>query len=192
MKYLKKSAESQIIVRSLSYEEVGQRIEIRRLLIAEQKGFCAYSERYLMETDSIDIEHFDGRLKSTTADNYYNWYGVLTWLNSHKPKNILPFEPILLPSSEDLLDRITYSEGVFHTINQNDIEADNLIKYLGLNKPELFNDRSRHISRVKKLYELCNNDLENLKTILKDNKEYLSFCTALEHEFQESFDDLLQ
>lgn len=71
MRFLKKIANSQIITDNLNYSNVGQRDSIRAILIKEQKGFCAYSERFIKHTDSVDIEHFDARKKNTVNDNYY-------------------------------------------------------------------------------------------------------------------------
>ena len=87
MRYLKKINNSAIVVNNLNYANAGQRADIRAALINEQQGFCAYSERFIKHTDSVDIEHFDPRKKDTTDDNYYNWYATLRWLNSHKPYN---------------------------------------------------------------------------------------------------------
>ena len=106
MKFLKKQSDSKIIKENLSYSNSSDRKEIRELLIAEQYEFCAYSERFIKKTDSVDIEHFNPTHKGTHTDNYYNWYAVLNWMNTHKPKKINSYLPILEPHSEDLLDRI--------------------------------------------------------------------------------------
>ncbi|PHR14784.1 MAG: hypothetical protein COA40_00990 [Aequorivita sp.] len=191
MKYLGKRANSEIIEKKLNYETNNQREEIRKLLVQEQNQFCAYSERYIKETDSVDIEHFDGRLKSSEEDNYYNWYGVLTWFNSHKPKKIDPFIPFLIPHSADLKDRIKYENGIYIIINEEDIEAQNLIDYLGFNKVELFNDRKKHINRIATLLEMLNKDIDSLKEHFKKDKDSLSFATAIEVEFEIDLEDLI-
>lgn len=190
MKYLLKNENSSIIRENLSYEKKSERPKIKQELIKEQENFCAYSERYLLNTDEIHIEHFDGRIKHTTDDNYYNWYAVLSWMNSHKAKKIEPFLPIIQPYEID--DKISYTNGVYFPTNSTDIESKNLIEYLGLNKYELFVDREKHISEMKTmLTDFCNNDIEKLKDFLKYNRKNLSFYTALEHELNIDLSDLI-
>jgi hypothetical protein len=184
MNYLSKNPGSKIITQDLKYSNKNDRQNIRYILINEQNGFCAYSERYFNNTDQVDIEHFDPRLKSSEEDNYYNWYAVLAFMNSHKPKIIEPFIPFLSPSSHDFKNRISYSDGLFFSSNTDDTEATNLIDYLGFNKKELYDDRSKHINRLKSILFFLGNDKERLKDHLTNTKEDQSFITAIKHEFQ--------
>jgi hypothetical protein len=78
MRFVEKLTSSEIVSKKLHYLNKTDRLEIRTILISEQKGYCAYSERYIKETDAVDIEHFDGRIKNTSNDDYFNWYGVLS------------------------------------------------------------------------------------------------------------------
>lgn len=194
MRFLNKREDSSILEQDLHYSKSSNRGLIREILKNEQSGFCAYSERYLKNTDSVDIEHFDGRLKGTEADGYLNWYSTLSWLNTHKPKKIDPYLPILHPSSKDLKARIKYDNGsgAYVPVNPTDQEAINLIAYLGFNKYELVEDRNKHISRIKELLILCNEDKAILKQILIADKDYLSFATALEAEFDIQVDLLIE
>ena len=152
------------------------------MLLSEQFGFCAYSERFALNTDSIHIEHFDPRLKNKNTDNYKNWYAVLAWMNEHKPKNIEPYLPILEPSSPNLNNRIIYENGEYKAIDKGDIEANNLIKFLGLNKYELYKDRLNQIARIKSIKESYDNEVD-FYHVLANDKSNLSFITALEAEF---------
>jgi hypothetical protein len=68
MRYLKKIPESRVLSSGWHYPHDARRI--RDELLREQRRFCAYSERYIMNTDSCDVEHFDPRLKETPDDNY--------------------------------------------------------------------------------------------------------------------------
>lgn len=112
MNYWTKNPKSAIKTSGLHYDSVRQRLELKRLLLTEQKGFCAYSERYIQNTDAHDVEHFDPRIKTTTADNYENWYAVRTWINNHKPKNLdKRFLPILHPKDVEN-GRIWYGNGI--------------------------------------------------------------------------------
>ncbi|MEO8886286.1 MAG: hypothetical protein ABI367_09505 [Mucilaginibacter sp.] len=191
MRYLKKVNDSQIVADNLSYANVSDRIDIRNQLINEQQGFCAYSERFIKQTDSVDIEHFDPRKKNTPGDYYYNWYATLHWLNSHKPYKIDPFLPVLIPHSLDLTTRIKFENGLFETINRPDVEAQNLIDFLGVNKYELYTDRVKHLNRINALKVLCGDDEELFIKKMIEDQDNLSFATAIEYKFNLDVDNLI-
>ena len=182
MRYLKKDPASPLIASALSYAKKTDRPKIRKQLLLEQKGFCAYSERYLKQTDETNIEHFDPRSKETPDDGYYNWYVVLPWFNSRKPKKIEPYLPILSPFSADLLQRIAYQNGIgiFQAINHEDEEAHNLVKFLKWDSYELYEDCQKHLQRIRFLRQNCTE--AEFSTHLREHNEYLSFATALEIE----------
>ena len=191
MRYLKKISDSAIIANNLNYANAGDRTEIRTALIGEQQGFCAYSERFIKHTDSVDIEHFDPRKKNTTEDGYYNWYATLPWFNSHKPKNINPYLPILNPDSPDLAARVIFEGGLFKAVSLNDREAQNLIDFLGVNKNELYTDRAKHINRISALKNLCGGDNQLFLEKLIEDQDNLSFATAIEYNFKLDVDHLI-
>jgi len=190
MKYLQKIDDSEIVEEEWTYDRAPDRPKIRLALLGEQRGFCAYSERYVSKTDAVDIEHFDPRIKGTTNDNYRNWYAVLHWLNIHKPKFIEPHLPILPPSAADLSERITYEDGLFQIVEEGDTEAQNLINFLGWNKPEVVEDRQKHVQRVQFMQEMLG-DEELFLNQLRSDKMNLSFATALEVELGIDVDALL-
>lgn len=88
MEFFAKTPDSEIIALKLSYNNASQRKTLRAKLVEEQKGFCAYSEKYLSMTESVDIEHFDPSLKGKDEDNYFNWYVCTHWINMHKKTTI--------------------------------------------------------------------------------------------------------
>lgn len=188
MKFLAKNTHSRIVQQDLSYAKQSDRPAIRQILKAEQQGFCAYSERYLQNTDEVHIEHFDGRLKNTDQDSYHNWYAVLARINTTKAKKIKPFLPILSPSNDNLGTRIHYTDKIFQPLDKEDIEADNLIKYLGFNKYELTTDRNNHIQRILYLKAQLEDDFEDF---LQNHPQELSFITALEVELDMPLEHLL-
>ena len=191
MNYWTKNPESPIINSGLSYEAASQRLQLKSLLLEEQKGFCAYSERHIIETDAHEIEHFDPNLKHTPKDNYHNWYAVGRWFNMYKPKKLDErFLPILLPHDETTKQRIIYEVGIFKTVETDDIKAKNLIDFLGLNKIELCNDRNNHIEALKNLRQLCGDD-ELFIQQFKLFRQNLSFITAIEHEFDISLQHII-
>ena len=151
-------------------------------LLAEQKGFCAYSERHKKETDEVHIEHFDPRKKNTVCDNYWNWYAVLAWCNHHKPHRIEEYEPLACPYESNLPERIGYRDGEFVPLAFDDIEARNLIEFLGWNSRELFDDRARHIEHLRWVQEELASD-EKFIEYLNRNADQLDFFTAIRAEF---------
>jgi hypothetical protein len=184
MRYLKKDPHSPLLGAGLKYETVTDRPKIRARLLLEQKGFCAYSERFIKQTDEAHIEHFDPRLKETPDDGYYNWYATLPWFNSRKPKKIDPYLPILSPSDPNVAQRISYNRevGLFKEVDDADVEAKKLIKFLLLDRNEWYEDCQKHLQRVRKLRELCGDD-ELFMAELQSDWDNLSFASALEAEF---------
>lgn len=139
MRYLYKDKNSSIINSGLIYSTNSKKnSELKKLILREQKGFCAYSEKYICKIDSCDIEHFDPRKKYTENDNYYNWYIVISWINQTKAKKIGKFLPILEPNSEHIMNRIIIKDNLFIPKDNNDIEAKNLIDFLGFNSSGLY------------------------------------------------------
>lgn len=192
MRYLKKTPESRTLAADWSYPRDANKI--RAELLREQRRFCAYSERFIQQTDSCDVEHFDPRLKGKAGDGYDNWYAVLHWMNSRKPKKIDPYLPILHPSSSDLRDRIRYEvgqDGEFVASRDDDIEAENLIRFLGWNRRELCNDRKKHVSRIRDLKSFHGENMQEFREYLRAHPEYMSFATAIEAELGIDVSDLI-
>lgn len=101
------------------------------------------------------------------------------------------FLPISQPHSQSLENRMVYIDDIWDVIDQNDDEAINLISYLGLNKHELVTDRVNHIRRLKELKILCDSE-DEFMDLLKSDRFYLSFLTAIETEFNITRDLLLE
>ncbi len=182
MRYLIKQADLSLSYSDLSYDRASDRPKIRQLLLSEQSRYCAYSERYVHNTDSCDIEHFDPRLKSTVDDDYWNWYSVLSWMNSHKPKKIEPYLPLPKPFDPTLAERIRFRNGIFEPVNPAELEAHNLIRYLGWNHESLVKDRSAHLANLQFIRDQFQTDAEFVDFIVV-NPDNLSFITAIEVEF---------
>ncbi len=188
MRYLKKIPTSKVVQQNLKYKKgatVANR-KIRQLLSAEQLGFCAYSERFLRPLDAFDVEHFDPRLKKNPdQDSYWNWYSVLRWVNQHKAPKIEPFEPLLVPHADDLMARTHYSEGIFVPIDPNDHLVQNLIDFLGVNRPEVYEERRKHVRRIaaqKNLYTTAGLSQDTFWDDLVADPDQLSFFSALQAE----------
>jgi hypothetical protein len=65
MRYLRKSSDTKVMISEWRYP--GDAVAIREELLCEQRGFCAYSEKHVGAIDETHVEHFDPRLKGTSA-----------------------------------------------------------------------------------------------------------------------------
>ena len=143
-----------------------------------QKGYCAYSERYLKPLDSVELEHFDPRKKNTDEDGFKNWHAVIRWMNAHKSNRIENFEPLPAIGSWTA-DRVRYEHGLY-VCDDADVETRNLINFLGVNRKEVFDERANHIARIRTMRQKVGDEL--LIEILSESPEQLSFPTAIEAE----------
>jgi hypothetical protein len=180
MRYLSKTESSRVLAEGWQYARATDRPHIREALLTEQSRFCAYSERFIETLDAVDIEHFDPRLKDTDKDGYWNWYAVLHWMNQHKPHSIEKFEPLPKPYDLTLPKRLRYVGDIFMPCDEADVEASNLIEFLGWNKPEVVKDRRAHVDRVLDLKKKLDMPLNEFVSWLMTRPKDLSFVTALE------------
>ena len=188
MKFLSKSPQSLVLAKNLVYETTNdaRNARIKKMLIDEQKGFCAYSEKVFQGLDSAEIEHFNRLLKK--ADNYYNYYAVVRSVNTHKSKKDRQykgasfFQSLFFQSKEGFAQRIHFliSDNVYEEIDPNDTEARDFIDYLGLNSEQVVSDRIRHISRLR---DLPHSTEDNWFNYFRKHRYKLSFVTAIEAAF---------
>ena len=87
-----------------------------------------------------------------------------------------------MPHDPTLSQRVKYKDGQFSPSEEEDREPDNLIKFLGWNRPELARDRSNHVRRIRELRTFFDNDVSAFVHYLRDHPEDMSFATALEAE----------
>lgn len=187
MRYLSKSTASRVIREGWRYSTTSHRPQIRAELLAEQRGFCAYTERYVAPVDACEIEHFDDRLKNTDQDDYWNWYSVLRWANQRK-KRIERYLPVLAPHDPSVQTRIRYDHGAFQVVEPDDVEAANLIELLGWNDPTLAQYREKFVSRTKEYRAVFfEGDDEGFVEFLRSDPERLSFISVLEVELKLMF-----
>lgn len=182
MKQIVKSTNSTIVRNQLQYRKgnTTQNAVIRDLLIEEQQGFCAYTEARISVTDSIDIEHFDEKLKYRPDDNYFNWYAVShRWNNKFKKDHKVP---VVLPHDDDLEQRIWYDESTGHYLcDQDDLAANNLIEIVGLNQCGLPQERMGHVQLIKDLLkESMLDDFHEWLLFPETKKQLIKFRRAME------------
>ena len=198
MKFLRKSADSRILKEDLTYRENRgpDNAKLRTALLKEQKNFCAYTEMYCQELESVEVEHFNQSLKF--ADGYYNYYAVIRWANTGKPAGTFKynafFTSLFFQNQEAWNLRIRFVDNTYEAIKESDTEADDLIKFLRLNHPDLFNRRKKHVDRVADTLlkdAHYQNDPSKILEYFKENPEELNFITALEDRLNIDLEVLL-
>ena len=132
MKFLSKSEDSPILKRGLKYVK-GDNSELRKLLLEEQKNFCAYTEKYVEHLDSVEVEHFNSSIKKN--DDYYNYYAVVRKANLYKKdekyNGAAFFDSLFFQKNFDSRIRFVPGDLVYEEINTGDTEAIDFIDFVG-------------------------------------------------------------
>ena len=194
MKFLSKFAESDILKQNLIYKKGSKKnINITNILIDEQYKFCAYTEKYFENLDSIELEHFNSTIKYKDEDNYYNYYAVIRSINILKKDEYFFkaanekssfFGSLFFHSKEELNKRIRYvkDEFIFEEVDISDVEAREFIDFLDLNNEKIRTDRINHIKVLKIILDkLSDNELKI--EYFRNNRTQLKFITTIENEF---------
>lgn len=153
---------------------------IRENLMRVQQNFCAYSEKHLQNLDSVDIEHFDPRIKGTAEDGFRNWYAALGKINGRRRRRVLPEELFPDPGTADIQARIKYEDGQFQAVDPLDEEIESLIRFIRANDELTLSHRAAHVSRIADIRK-WKTQAELHEYLLKHPAE-LSFPSALESE----------
>jgi hypothetical protein len=196
MKFLYKSSDSLILKEGITYlkNNSDHNKLLKEELLKEQKGFCAYTEKYVQHLDSAEVEHFNPYLKY--KDNYYNYYAVIRKSNQYKNNNPNPnlefFKTRFFQKKEEFTSRITFKEGFYFPVNDTDTEAIKLIEYLNLNHPDLYQQRSKHVNRLAEVFEMANYTKDQCIQYFKKHIEELSFITAIEDKFGLKMDFIIE
>lgn len=187
MKFLGKKTSSQVLCRGLTYKKgrYDNNRLINKLLLTEQKNFCAYTEKYLQELDSSEVEHFDSSKKY--SDDYYNYYAVIRKANLYKKDEQYVgasfFTSLFFQNDTNFNERVRYSKGgIYEETDESDQEAIDLIDFLGFNDPNLYKQRKRHIARLKRNFNDASYNVNKRIQYFREHKEDLSFVTAIEVE----------
>lgn len=198
MKFLAKRADSLILKGGVTYKPKGDNSLLREMLVAEQHGFCAYTEKRLEPTDSCEIEHFDPRQKYS-GDDYYNYYATLRSANQRKRGKEKKhagaefFASRFFQDRQQLAARVRYVPGEFvYEAVKDDQEAADLIDYLGLNDYGLCEQRRAHAMRLKGIFGAAGYDRNSQVSYLFANDVEQSFITALEAELDLDLSALLE
>ncbi len=183
MKRIIKNPASEIITKKIIYKN-GDNKNLGKLLLKEQKSFCAYTEEYIGINDAVDIEHFNPNLKYTPNDSYDNWFMV-----KHKPNNLKRtnwIEPVLHPSSEDFENRLIYFDGYFF-YKPGDIETKNLIDLLNLNNEIFVKKRKKYIERRKEMISsrgFEGKEKSYFEELINTEIDLIKYLRAIQEEFK--------
>ena len=186
MKFLTKHTDSEILTEDLKYRSGTDNSMLRLKLLQEQKNFCAYTEKYIAKIDSTEVEHFNPSIKDN--DDYYNYYTTLRYANEQKIskyelyKDSDFFQSLFFQDKTAFDDRVYYDDFEYQLTNKDDKEADDFVRYLGLNDDYLYDERMNHINRLKSTIGDFTD--EQKLTYFEKYKNDLSFPTAIENAFQ--------
>ncbi len=193
MKFFVKTNDSKILTEGLTYQKnnAENNRRLRDVLIEEQSNFCAYTEQYFKNLDSVEVEHFNSTKKYN--DDYFNYYAALRKPNQYKKdieyklkaeNNESFFGSLFFQDNEELNRRIVYVDGTYEEKDLKDLEAYGFIDFIGLNNDLLFNDRQNHLNRLKNIFNAANFNKEDILNYFRKHNEELSFVTALEAELE--------
>ena len=193
MKFLVKYSASEILIEDLKYKSGIDNSRLRFKLLEEQKNFCAYTEKYITKIDSTEVEHFNPLIKDN--DNYYNYYTTLRYANEQKIskynlyKDSSFFKSLFFQDKTILDKRIYYEDFEYLLADKTDKEADDFVRFLGLNDDYLYDERMNHIDRLKST--IADFTDEQKLAYFKKYKNDLSFPTAIEYAFKIDLSEIL-
>ncbi len=182
MRFLGKDPASSIVADGLRYRVGGDNAQLRGQLLAEHRGFCAYTERRIDGQSSPEIDHLDPGFKGQPEDGYPNWYVALRDQNAWKGPRPLPV-PLRSDRSwqepGDAASRFGYDREahVFYATDPADPVAASLRDFLGVNRFNVADERGLHIGRLLDLRAEYGADL--FVRYLRRHPEEVSFPTAL-------------
>lgn len=201
MKFLSKHDDSEILEKGLVYKK-GDNKPLVKLLLAEQKSFCAYTEAYILPDDdddfleSVDLEHFNAALKFTAQDNYHNYYAVLHRINikklDEKYANASFHASLFFHNRTELDRRIEYdlSDNFYFEKEEGDTEARDFIDFIQIDSPIVFNRRAAHLKKLETIRQAYPDNQGFINYLLTHRKD-LDFITAIEKKFEIELESFL-
>ena len=171
--------------KNIEYINGGDNSKLRQILFEEQKGFCAYTETFLDRTEQKDIDHFNPTKEYLERNNYMNLFLCKAQWNKEKSNKWSKFQPILSPLSDDFEERIIYNQDLklFEAKEENDIEANNLVKLLKLDDYDLSMERKKHIELSKELMSYFESPTKYFQKTIELDSTAIKFIRSLEIEF---------
>ncbi|MDQ5930079.1 MAG: hypothetical protein QG594_1862 [Bacteroidota bacterium] len=184
---------SDSLAKNIEYIKGGDNSKLRQILFEEQKGYCAYTETFLDRTDQKDIDHFNPTKEYLERNNYMNLFLCKAQWNKEKSNKWSKFQPILSPLSDDFEERIIYNQDLklFEAKEENDIEANNLVKLLKLDNYDLSIERKKHIELSKELMSYFESPTKYFQKTIELDSTAIKFIRSLEIEFKINIWDMI-
>ncbi len=197
MKFLTKKPTSSILATNLVYKagNAKNNDKLKAALLKEQKNFCAYTERYILQDgnsgypEALDVEHFTAAKKGTAQDDYYNYYAVSHKTNLKKSDKKYAdadfHESLFFQNRAELDRRIGFDPqtNTYRTKNKDDKEAEELIDFIGIDSETIANRRLSHLRFLEELKSDLQFSDEQFTNWLFRYPQHLSFITAIEARF---------
>jgi hypothetical protein len=173
------------LAKKIEYIKEGDNSNLREILFNEQKGFCSYTETYLGRTDQKDIDHFNSSQDNNDRNKYSNLFVCKSQWNKEKSNKWDKFQPVLSPLNDDFEKRISYNKelNLFEAYDENDKEAQHLVKLLKLDDYDLSIERKKYIDLCKELIKYYESPTVYFQKIIQKHLTELKFIRSLEIEF---------
>lgn len=173
------------LAKNIEYLKDGDNSNLRKILFKEQKGFCTYTETYLGRTDQKDIDHFNPSKDFSERNIYSNLFLCKSQWNKEKSDKWDKFQPVLSPFSDEFETKIVYNKelNLFEAYNENDQEAQHLVKLLKLDDYDLSLERKKYIDLCKELMNYYESPTIYFQKIIQKSPTELKFIRSLEIEF---------
>lgn len=171
--------------KDIEYVNNGNNTNLRKILLKEQKGFCSYTETYLGRTDQKDIDHFNPTQGFINRNKYFNLLLCKALWNREKSDKWDKFQPVLSPFSDEFETKVIYNKelNLFEAHDENDAEAQHLVKLLKLDDYDLSIERKKYIELCKELMNYYESPTIYFQKIIEKSPTELKFIRSLEEEF---------
>lgn len=173
------------LAKNIEYLKDGDNTNLRKILFKEQKGFCIYTETYLGRTDQKDIDHFNPSKDFAERNKYANLFLCKSQWNKEKSDKWDKFQPVLSPLSDEFETKIVYNKelSLFEAYDENDKEAQHLVKLLKLDDYDLSIERKKYIDLCQELMSYYESPTIYFQKIIQKSPAELKFIRSLEIEF---------
>ncbi len=155
MRHIQKPKNSEVLQQNLTYKKGRDNRKLREILVKEQGGFCAYTDKHF-KSETPNIDHFKPqKLLQTGEDGYHNWFAIYYTTNVVE-KRAQWKEPILHPTDPTITERIWYKEDetnntIIVSYAPEDEAAENFVQITGLNRNILAEERAAFVGRLRLL-----------------------------------------
>lgn len=166
-------------------------VEVKRAIVSETKGKCAYCESKLLHVAHGDIEHI--KPKKERPDLWFSWPNLTlacSVCNNKKRAYHDEALPLIDPYEDEPEGRLLFF-GPLVRASIGDQGAEVTERVLDLNRPRLIERRTERFDHLKKLLDIVASVPDPLKNILREDfarelaedKEYSAMSRAVAKQF---------